>query len=328
MFDSIDELWIKALGDVLNGAEVSPRGMKTTEVMAATYSLRDPHLCILRNKERKASPVYIAGEFLWYITGSNDGRMIRHYAPSYDRFLEFDGTAHGAYGGRWSELRQLHYLLALLRDHPDTRQAILSMWKPQDLLEVATGAGYLDYPCTLNIQFLIRMNRLHCVVTMRSNDVWLGMPNDIATFCMLQIMLADFLGIDVGFYHHRVGSLHLYEKNMPAAVKAIGRTDRSLSVPGLTTIPHPEDFSLCIDLAKKAEEMLREKVTEIPLHLAYGLPAVMRAAVYLAAIRAPLIRGFATVDPPLTPTKVIPEQFTDLFVKVLGKELFDAAHQP
>ena len=328
MYKDIDELWREALKDVLNGETISPRGMKTKEIVAATYSLRDPHLCILTNHERGVSPIYIGGEFLWYITGSNSGEMITHYAPSYKRFLEMGMFAHGAYGKRWEDGKQLPSILRLLHEQPDTRQAVLSMWKSTDLWEVSAKQGYLDYPCTLNIQFLIRMNRLHCIVTMRSNDVWLGMPNDIAAFCMLQIMMADFLGIDVGFYHHRVGSLHLYEKNEKSAVLATLCNTASLPIRGVATIPHPDDFLLCIELAAKAEKMLRTKVSEIPLHLAYGLPAVMRTAVYLAAIRAPQIRGFASIAPPLTPAKKIPEEFVDLFIQVLGKELYRAATQP
>jgi thymidylate synthase len=42
----------------------------------------------------------------------------------------------------------------------------------------------------------------------------LGMPYDIFLFTMWQEMMAAELQLDVGPYHHVVGSLHIYESNL------------------------------------------------------------------------------------------------------------------
>jgi len=194
----------------------------------------------------------------------------------------------------------------------ETRQAILTMWEDDDLRKVAYEAGYPDYPCTLSIQFLIRKGKLHCIVTMRSEDVWLGMPNDIAAFCFLQITIADFLGVDVGTYYHRVGSLHLYEKNEEKANEALKFHYPSIILPTMgNTIPHLEDFHLCIDVTRRVEESLRDKITEVPLQMAYGLPSIIRFAIFLASLQS----------------KTIPENLFGLYSSVLGKEFLDAAHK-
>jgi hypothetical protein len=70
-----------------------------------------------------------------------------------------------------------------------------------------------DIPCTLSIQFFIRDGRLHCVTTMRSNDIWLGLPYDIFCFTCLQRLIAEALKVPTGFYIHQAGSLHLYARN-------------------------------------------------------------------------------------------------------------------
>ena len=64
------------------------------------------------------------------------------------------------------------------------------------------------------LQFLIRKDKLNLITTMRSNDAYLRMPYDLYTFTMLQEIMADKLGIDVGTYTHVVNSLHIYKKDI------------------------------------------------------------------------------------------------------------------
>ena len=54
---------------------------------------------------------------------------------------------------------------------------------------------------------------------MRSNDIWLGLPYDIAFFTTLQQYVSEVTGIPVGKYYHTVGDLHLYEKHWGKDVK-------------------------------------------------------------------------------------------------------------
>lgn len=52
---------------------------------------------------------------------------------------------------------------------------------------------------------------------MRSNDAYLGLPHDIFAFTMLQEIVARSLKVEVGWYKHAVGSLHLYSVNTSQA---------------------------------------------------------------------------------------------------------------
>ena len=52
---------------------------------------------------------------------------------------------------------------------------------------------------------------------MRSNDLWMGFPNDVFQFTCMQIYLAMRLGLDLGTYTHIAGSLHLYERDFEKA---------------------------------------------------------------------------------------------------------------
>ena len=79
--------------------------------------------------------------------------------------------------------------------------------------------------------------------TMRSQDLWLGFPYDIFANTVLQKLLAGWLGVALGEYHHYVDSLHLYDEHVEAAKDLTADPLPSPSMPaigaeweGLTTL--------------------------------------------------------------------------------------------
>jgi thymidylate synthase len=65
---------------------------------------------------------------------------------------------------------------------------------------------------------------------MRSNDLVWGLPYDVFFFTMLQELLAQKLGLDLGVYIHGAGSLHLYERHTALARRVLSEAQPS-SVP-------------------------------------------------------------------------------------------------
>lgn len=112
---------------------------------------------------------------------------------------------------------QLTAVVALLKKSPNTRQAIITMWNAGDLLHAFVD-DKSDLPCTLSLQFIARNGLLHAIGTMRSNDIWLGLPYDVFCFTCIQQLVARALRLKPGQYFHRVGSMHLYDENKEKAV--------------------------------------------------------------------------------------------------------------
>jgi thymidylate synthase len=102
--------------------------------------------------------------------------------------------------------------MASLVGKPETRQAVCSLWRPSDLVNAFRG-DKKDLPCTLTLQFILRSGKLNLIVNMRSNDVWLGLPYDAWAWCSIQQLVADALDVELGWYQHQAGSLHVYERN-------------------------------------------------------------------------------------------------------------------
>ena len=259
---SIDEMFKAAIGDCLfSGEYLASRDGGCLEVLGWSGTLVHPTQSFMWNPVRKFSQSYAAGELFWYLSGSADGDHIMHYAPSYKRFLEPDGKANGAYGARWEEHGGIYRLAQLLEQDPNTRQGVLAMWGPRDLVS-AHQHDKKDIPCTLSLQYFVRNKALYCVCTMRSNDVWLGLPNDVFCFAQLQCLLADYLGLGIGWYCHQVGSMHLYDRNAEKAREALDTEVPSKTAPGIFP---PETFGSfvfksAIENAITLERMHREDV--------------------------------------------------------------------
>lgn len=272
-FESLDGLWMATLGHLLDhGTHVPSRDGDTLEILGYSARLASLDKTFLFNPIRRACPAYGAAEFLWYLSGTRNIGTVVAYAPQYVRFVsgpEDDGVnAHGAYGYRWQEglgvpagrsrtefpaefwrkmswkdpklcldtdVGQLHALIWLLKNKPDSRQAIMSMWEPNDLFCAIRG-GNFDIPCTLSLNFLIRDGKLNLTATMRSNDVWLGTPYDVFCFTALQRLIAEVLEIPTGWYQHNVMSMHLYARNVKKASEV--RAGSKYTIAPCTFTPH------------------------------------------------------------------------------------------
>lgn len=221
MYESLDSMWTHVVSELLRADPVTSRDGDTTELLGYSAKLL-PQECWLTNEGRRLSPIYAAGEILWYVSGGNSISHIAAYAPSYTKFSE-GGVAHGAYGARiFSPYGDsVERVINALKSDQHSRRCVVSIWDHHDLYRGHGVDASKDVPCTLTWQFLIRNGRLHMIVTMRSQDVWLGMPYDVFWNCTVQRLVANSLGLGVGMYTHQCGSIHLYDRNRVLAEVAI-----------------------------------------------------------------------------------------------------------
>ncbi len=190
------------------GKPVSVRNMLTYEVTGAVLEFPDGDADFLPvGVGRRVNKKLAAIEALSLLAGRASEHLILRAAPEYTRVLVTpDDLAYGAYGPR--TVTQLPEVVEQLRRDPTTRQAVVSIWSTWDLMHVG------DKPCTLSLQFLVRDGFLDMIVTMRSQDVWLGAAYDMFMFTQLRDTIARCLGYRRGRYVHQVGSLHLYDRNV------------------------------------------------------------------------------------------------------------------
>ncbi|MEV5407297.1 thymidylate synthase [Thermopolyspora sp. NPDC052614] len=231
--DSVTELFTSAVALTMRGRRVSPRGMGTREVLDVRLLLRRPRARLLfLPPARVLNTAFAVAETVWILSGSNDP-WIYTYNDRLRRYAD-DGVLRGAYGPRmrrWhNRTDQLDKVLATLRNDPDSRRAVIQLYDPTH-----DADGHRDVPCTLGYRFHLRDGRLHMATTMRSQDLWTGLPYDMFAATVLHELMAGWLGVELGDYHHHVDSLHLYDTDVDKA-KAVPSDPRPGSeLPDLTT---------------------------------------------------------------------------------------------
>jgi len=95
----------------------------------------------------------------------------------------------------------------------------------------------------------------------RSNDVILGLPHDVAGFCLLQLILAQKLGVKPGIYTHTIANAHVYDIHYDAANEMIGR---STDAPKVTVKLPADTFARA-----EAKDATLVEAIDIPLQEQY-----------------------------------------------------------
>jgi thymidylate synthase len=227
---SANELFAAACAAVLDGgARVAPRGLPTRELLGAHLRLTDPRRRLVDLPPvRVLNPAFAVAETVWILSGS-DEPWIYGYNQRLAEFADH-GVLMGAYGPRLRRWRgtvdQLDQVRRLLLTDPDSRRAVVQLFDP-----ARDFRGHRDVPCTLGYRFYLRQGRLHMHTSMRSQDLWLGFCYDLFTATLLQELLAGWLDVPVGEYHHHVDSLHLYDDIIDAAKSLPGTVEASVALP-------------------------------------------------------------------------------------------------
>jgi thymidylate synthase len=242
-----------------HGKEVAPRGQKTLEFEDAIIRIDDVYSTLPLKVGRGAVPGIGAVEACQLLSGTSFPDLVVAVGPQFKNFAEDNGLFHGAYGLR--TVGQYDAVVERLKDDPNTRQAVVTIWNPQLDLQ----SQKRDYPCTVLHQFRIRDNKLNMSVYMRSNDVWLGAAYDFFQFTRVQIAMASILGIEPGKYAHHVGSLHIYEEHYNNAAD-LKKTDAKFDIPYFTGRTWGEvKSSALLALQGTVDAGIRERLTESEL---------------------------------------------------------------
>lgn len=212
--DTFDDLLHATLEHLIeHGRPIDPTKGRALEDTAVLLQLTNPRSRLSRSAKR-STIVSCIGEFCWYLSGRDDEETIAYYVPQYRRYAE-NGKLLGAYGPRLFGEKgrgQIARVISLLGEKPDTRQAVVQIFDADDL-----ERHLRDLPCTCTLQFFVRDAKVELVVTMRSNDAFVGLTHDVFAFTMLQELVAASLGLELGAYSHFVGSLHLYSADRERA---------------------------------------------------------------------------------------------------------------
>ena len=202
---------------------------------------------------RKIPLKIFVAEQVWFLKGDNDPKWLRQYTKIWDDFIEEDGKVT-SYGYRWRKhfkRDQIKELITYLKEKPTSRHGVVIAWDPEE--DGLTGKPKKNVPCLFSFVVNIIGGKLCMHNVLRSNDVFLGLPHDVAGFALLQHILAQELGVEVGTYSHSISNAHFYSDQYEAAEELLKRK-----------LNHKEiQFTLPKNSLKRAEAGDPELIEEI-----------------------------------------------------------------
>lgn len=256
--ENIHEAYQQALQDVWDTPEFmcAPRGSAIREILNYTFIVTNPIAESILTKDAQRNIVikeYTDKETELYDNCSNRVEDFAKASKFWNQLANPDGTVNSAYGYLiWKnkshgnpvfeggsvpieEVRKnpsaldniirtpWEWCIQALKADKDTRQALLRFSLPEHF-----WVGNKDFTCTTHGNFLIRDDKLHLTIVMRSNDLMKGLVYDLPWFVSLIDKMVEELkpvypNLTKGTYTHIAHSLHIYEKDGPAILKMLGR---------------------------------------------------------------------------------------------------------
>lgn len=221
----IDNIYLALARDLLKAPKADgTRDGDTRELNNVKITLKD----ITKNivSIRGLSPSYLFGEMLWYFMGDNSLKFISKFSSFWNKLSDDGKTCNSAYGYLMMHkhgFNQIDKVIEILKKDPMSRRAKININTPnENVIETK------DEPCTMSIHYMLRNNKLDCTVIMRSNDIWIGFPYDVAFFTELQKYIADQLGVGYGWYTHFAISLHLYDRDADKLAKVLSAVHKPI----------------------------------------------------------------------------------------------------
>ena len=250
VYNDIHEAYLGSLRDVFENPDYvsSPRGMECREKLDYSFRILNPVNTPIQtfDQERNKTIVdYTNKEVELYDSCSNRVEDFVKASKFWGKLANPDGTVNSAYGyliwknashgnpkysnpdtpAIWGDKAMCtpwQWAKQSLINDKDTRQAILRFSLPEH-----AWVGVKDFTCTMHAIFFIRDDKLHFSVTMRSNDLMLGLVYDMPWFIsLMDKMVSELKGyypnLTKGHYTHTVHSMHVYSRDKDKVLRMLG----------------------------------------------------------------------------------------------------------
>lgn len=242
--------YLDILKNILDNGDDRPdrTGTGTRSLLGIQFrcDLQSGFPCITTKKILWKSAI---GEILWWLEGSNDERRLAEIIHEKPRSelkdkktvwtananadywkpkAKFEGDLGRVYGVQvrnWNGKKdQLIDVINGIKNDPYGRRHLITSWNPSELDQMALP------PCHYNVQFYISNGKLSSLLTMRSLDVFLGMPFDIIMYATLTHIIAKECGYEVGELVLNASDAHIYHNHFEAVKEQLSRSPKKLPI--------------------------------------------------------------------------------------------------
>lgn len=164
-------------------------------------------------------------------------------------FAKKYGDLGNVYGKQWRSWEgangktydQIAWVINEIKHNPSSRRLLVNAWAVDSVYE---GLMQLP-PCHFCFQFYVLEGKLSCMFNMRSNDVFLGLPFNIASYALLTHLIAHECGLEVGDLIYTGADVHIYSNHIEQINLQMTREPKPLPTLKLnTSVKSVFDFSV------------------------------------------------------------------------------------
>lgn len=205
----------------------------------------------------------VLAELLWFISG--DQRIDNLSTKIWDAWAH-ENRVGPMYGYQWRKwlsepelwegeivynfIDQLADVIENIKNNPSSRRHVVSAWNtaylPDESLSpqqnVIDGKMALA-PCHHFFQFYVRNGELNLHFSMRSTDVFLGLPFNIASYATLLMMVAQLTGLKPRILSYHGVDIHLYINHIEQAKEQLLREPKGLPTLEIQEMPTLDQYT-------------------------------------------------------------------------------------
>jgi len=164
---------------------------------------------------RKMFPKTFFTELKWFTNGETNIQRFKDAGVKiWNKWADANGDLGPVYGHQLRNFNgkdQLLDIILHLNQNPNSRRMVVSLWNPVDLPDMALP------PCYHSFTFCVVNERLNIDVTMRSCDVFVGLPYDMAMFAAMCHLMCEGFNLSPGKVRINMTDANIYWSNITAA---------------------------------------------------------------------------------------------------------------
>lgn len=173
----------------------------------------------------------IIHELLWFLKGDTNVKYLQENGVRiWNEWADENGDLGHIYGYQWrswpdyngGHIDQIKEAIHTIQNNPDSRRIIVSAWNVADLPQMNLP------PCHAFFQFYVANGKLSLQLYQRSEDIFLGVPFNIASYALLLMMVAQVTGLEAGDFVHTLGDAHIYNNHIEQVREQLSREPRDL----------------------------------------------------------------------------------------------------
>ena len=224
--------YIDLLSDVLEKGDFKEdrTGTGTTSLFGyqMRFDLSQGFPIVTTKKIHLKSVIY---ELLWFLKGDTNVKYLQDNGVRiWNEWADENGDLGHIYGYQWrswpdykgGHIDQIAEAIDTIKNNPDSRRIIVSAWNVADIPNMNLP------PCHAFFQFYVSNGKLSLQLYQRSADIFLGVPFNIASYALLQMMVAQVCDLEVGDFVHTLGDAHIYSNHIDQVKEQISREIRAL----------------------------------------------------------------------------------------------------